>query len=127
MSDLGDFPTSKPIAWAVKPCGQWHKEFPGRPTYIVWTMQRFAWESSHDTDGEVIPLVPAAEWLPIEDCPEKTVVLLWIPGAKREVDRKQTGRYGITADGHRLYTIGGRFGFDVGTPTHFQLLPEDPS
>jgi hypothetical protein len=50
--------SSKAVAWAVEPCAQWHRENPGKPRFIIWTSERFAWESANDTGGRVIPLEP---------------------------------------------------------------------
>jgi hypothetical protein len=55
---VGGTPSSKAIAWAVKPCSQWHVENPGQPQYIIWESERFARESANDTGGRLIPLMP---------------------------------------------------------------------
>lgn len=60
MSDIGGTPSSRAIAWAVEPCEQWHKENPGKPRYITWTIERFARESANDTGGKLIPLTEKA-------------------------------------------------------------------
>ena len=66
------------------------------------------------------------EWLPIETCPEKRDVLLFVP-TERNGKTKQVGHWGWTMNkASKLWIIGGHLGFDVGKATHWMDLPEDP-
>lgn len=67
------------------------------------------------------------EWQPIETAPrDKTTVLLFIPDARREKDKVQTGSCGKDMNKKDLWIIGNQFGFEVGRPTHWMSLPEPP-
>jgi hypothetical protein len=62
----------------------------------------------------------------MSQAPPATKLLVWVPTARRPEDRLQLGRYGLKADGDRLWTYGGMFAFDVGVARAWMYPPELP-
>lgn len=66
-----------------------------------------------------------SDWQPVETCPEKIDVLVFVPTA-RLGRRKLVGHWGYTMNMSKFWIIDGQMGFDVGKVTHWMELPSDP-
>jgi hypothetical protein len=67
-----------------------------------------------------------SDWQPVETCPEKTDVIVFVPTAERG-RRKLVGSWAWTMNkASKLWIIDGHMGFDIGKVTHWMELPDDP-
>jgi hypothetical protein len=86
---IGGTPSSKAIAYAVEPCEQWHKEYPGKPRYIIWESERFAIESASDTGGRIHILTATGILNPLEMTESEP--LTWKETVQVEQDNRSEG------------------------------------